>query len=108
LSCDGVDRRGPSPSIVLAQMRQMAQWKWPRDFPLVQFPNPPLLIALLANGGARLTSGSGHRLLMALSYASLSVWAYEEARHGENWFRRTLGLGFAAYIVIELSRALRS
>jgi hypothetical protein len=89
-------------------MQRLARWQWPARFPLVQFPNPPLLLALLADLGARITSGTGHRWLLALFYASLSVWAYEEARHGENWFRRALGAGFAFYILLTLSRSLRS
>jgi hypothetical protein len=89
-------------------MGRLAHWQWPARFPLVQFPNPPLLLALLADVGARVTSGTGHRWLLAIFYCSLSVWAYEEARHGDNWFRRALGLGFAAYILITLSRSLRS
>jgi len=89
-------------------VQRIANWQWPERFPIVQFPNPPLALALLADLGARLASGSGHRWLMALFYASLSVWAYEEARHGENWFRRALGLGFAVYILAGLSRSLRS
>ncbi|MBA3808260.1 MAG: hypothetical protein H0X28_07680 [Solirubrobacterales bacterium] len=83
-------------------------WQWPARFPLVQFPNPPLIVALLADLGARASSGAGHRWMLALFYASMSVWAYEEARHGDNWFRRALGIGFAAYILVMLSRALRS
>jgi len=82
------------------------RWSWPRGFPLVQFPNPPLAVALLASIAAQLTRGAGHRALTALFYSALSVWAYEEARHGANWFRRLLGLGFAVYIVVSLAGAL--
>ncbi len=72
----------------------------------MQFPNPPLLVALLASAAGQLTRGQGHRAFTALFYASLSVWAYEEARRGDNWFRRLLGVGFAAYIVVSLANAL--
>ncbi len=89
-------------------MERLAHWQWPRRFPLVQFPNPPLVLARLADLGARITSGTAHRWLLALFYTSLSAWAYEEARHGDNWFRRALGLGFAVYILLQLSRSLRS
>jgi hypothetical protein len=96
------------PATIVELVQRLAKWQWPARFPLVQFPNPPLALALLADLGARLSSGQGHRGLLALFYASLSVWAYEEARHGENWFRRALGLGFAVVILVSLSRSLRS
>jgi hypothetical protein len=88
-------------------MQRVTHWQWPARFPLVQFPNPPLIVALLADLSARATAGTAHRWLLALFYASLSVWAYEEARHGDNWFRRALGIGFAFYILLRLSRSLR-
>jgi hypothetical protein len=81
-------------------------WSWPRDFPLVQFPNPPLIVALVASGGAHLTRGQGHRVLTAIFFAALSVWAYEESRHGENWFRRLLGLGFGVYVLVGLTSVM--
>lgn len=43
---------------------------------------------------------------MSVFYVALSVWAYEEARHGDNWFRRLLGLGFSIYIIVSLAQAL--
>jgi hypothetical protein len=87
---------------------RLARWEWPAGFPVAQFPNPPLIVALLAGVGARLTHGTGHRASRAVFYLALFVWAYEEARHGDNWFRRVLGLGFSIYIVVEVTRALRS
>ena len=87
-------------------MRRLARSSWPSDFALVQFPNPPLIVALLASVAGHFTHGTGHRLVLAVFYAALSVWAYEEARHGDNWFRRLLGVGFSIYIVLSLARAL--
>jgi hypothetical protein len=89
-------------------MRRLAQWGWPSDFAIVQFPNPPLIVALLASVTGRLTHGTGHRLALSIFYVALGVWAYEEARHGDNWFRRLLGLGFSIYIVIGLAQALHT
>jgi hypothetical protein len=91
---------------VRSMMSGVSRWSWPEDFPLLQFPNPPLIAALLASGGARLTHGQGHRALTAIFFAALTIWAYEEARHGENWFRRLLGLGFGLYILISLTNAI--
>lgn len=84
----------------------MSKWSWPQRFPLVQFPNPPLLAALVSTLAARLTVGSAHRVFTAVFYAALSVWSYEEARRGENWFRRLLGVGVGAYVVIGIANAL--
>ncbi len=86
---------------------RIARWSWPAEFPIVQFPNPPLLVALAASLAANLTGGQAHRLCSALFYLSLSAWAYEEARRGENWFRRLLGVGFAAYILVSLASSLQ-
>lgn len=83
------------------------RWSWPKAFPLVQFPNPPLIGALLASAAARLTEGEAHRVLTAIFYVALGIWAYEEARHGVNWFRRLLGLAFAVYVVVSLAHALQ-
>jgi|CZKG01.1.fsa_nt_gi hypothetical protein len=94
-------------SSTVARVSRVMRWSWPRGFPLVQFPNPPLAAALLASITAQVTRGGVHRALIALFYSALSVWAYEEARHGVNWFRRLLGLGFAVYVVLSLAGALR-
>src|SRR5580698_4350643 len=82
-------------------------WEWPSGFPVVQFPNPPLIVALLASVVGHFTHGTGHRVVLAVFYLTLGLWAYEEVRHGENWFRRLLGLGFSIYILVSLTRALR-
>jgi hypothetical protein len=84
----------------------VSKWSWPQRFPLVQFPNLPLLAALASTLAARLTAGSTHRVFTALFYAALSVWSYEEARRGENWFRRLLGVGIGAYVLIGIANAL--
>jgi hypothetical protein len=72
----------------------------------VQFPNAPLAVALLASLTGSLTHGRAHNYATAIFYIALGIWAYEEARHGANWFRRLLGLGFSIYIVVQLARAL--
>jgi hypothetical protein len=81
---------------------------WPADFPIVQFPNPPLIVALLADLAGRLTSGKAHSYALAVFYIALAIWAYEELRRGDNWFRRTLGVAFSIYIFVQLARALRT
>ncbi len=87
-------------------MRRLTHRSWPSGFALVQFPNPPLIVALVASIVGRFTHGTGHRLVLSVFYVALSVWAYEEARRGDNWFRRLLGVGFSVYIVLSLTQAL--
>jgi hypothetical protein len=79
---------------------------WPERFPLVQFPNLPLIAALLSSAAGRVTHGTPHRVALAAFYLALGVWAYEEAVRGDNWFRRALGIGTGAYVVISLTRGL--
>jgi hypothetical protein len=79
---------------------------WPASFPLAQFPNAPLLVAL---GGwllAVLTDGSVHAYARAAFYAGLAAWAWEELAGGVNWVRRALGAGGLVYVVIKVGAAL--
>jgi hypothetical protein len=45
-----------------------AQLGWPRDFPIEQFPNAPLIIAFLAGAAAARTHDPGHAYLAAISF----------------------------------------
>jgi hypothetical protein len=94
-----------SPGLQVA-IRRVAGWGWPPGFEVVQFPNPPLLVAVAASVASNGLHGHGQRVAQAIFYMGLSVWAYEEAWHGDNWFRRLLGAGFLVYLVARLARAL--
>ena len=89
-------------------------WKWlsglsfPRSYPLVQFPNVPLIISLLAGTVGRFLHGSAHSYAVAVSDLALTIWAYEELVHGVNWFRRLLGLAFLGLLVVRVARALHA
>ena len=89
-----------------ASVGRVMRWQWPRDFPIAQFPNPPLLLALAASGAARLTGGSAHEVCRSVFYMALTVWAYEEARRGDNWFRRVVGAGALLYIAASVAGEL--
>jgi hypothetical protein len=86
---------------------RLAQLSFPRRFPIVQFPNLPLAVALVAGALVRLVNGSGHDYATSVSYLALMVWAYEELAHGVNWFRRLLGLAFVVILVVRVAHALR-
>jgi hypothetical protein len=86
--------------------KRLRKLGWPRDFPIVQFPNAPLIIAFLAGAAAARTYGPGHAYLAAISFLAFGIWAYEELRHGVNWFRHLLGLACAIILVVRVAHAL--
>ncbi len=55
---------------------------YPRRFPVVQFPNLPLIVALIAGHGSRYFRGTGHAYLLAVGYLAMTIWAYEELARG--------------------------
>ena len=79
-----------------------------RGYPVGQFPNPPLWIALAALLVAWLTDDGRviDDLARAISYVAFTVWAYEEAANGVNGFRKALGIGALALIVVAIARAV--
>lgn len=91
---------------VPASVGRVMQWQWPREFPIAQFPNAPLIVALAASGAARVTHGSAHAACRSVFYMALTVWAYEEARRGDNWFRRALGGAALLYIASSVAGEL--
>jgi hypothetical protein len=86
--------------------QRLAEFSFPRRFPIVQFPNLPLIVALLADAAGKLVDGGAHSYTTAVSYLALAVWAYEELAHGVNWFRRLLGLAFVIYLIVRVAHAL--
>lgn len=74
----------------------------PRRFPIVQFPNPPLIMAALAGAAARLADSRYSPAARLVSHMALLVWAREEVAGGANWFRRLLGLGGGGYALSRL------
>jgi hypothetical protein len=96
----------PQPSIMcdvtIAELWRRGQLGWPRRFPIAQFPNPPLLLALAGWGLAAVAAGAAHDIGRAVFTVGLGIWALEEAVSGVNWFRRLLGLGVFVLIVAGL------
>jgi hypothetical protein len=86
---------------------QRGQHGWPASYPIVMFPNVPLLAAMLAYAGSTLASGDVANVLTAISRVALAVWAYLELTDGGNAVRRVLGLGFLAYVISTLATAQR-
>jgi hypothetical protein len=91
--------------------RLMDRWRrgqrgWPASFPLAQFPNAPLLLALGGWVVATLTDGSLHFYARAVFYAGLAAWAWLELADAANWVRRALGAGGLVYVVVKVGAAL--
>ncbi|MBV9941318.1 MAG: hypothetical protein JO262_04235, partial [Solirubrobacterales bacterium] len=74
----------------------------PRRYPIFQFPNPPLIAAMLAGAVARTTHGPPARGAAVISAVAQLVWAYQEITEGANRFRRLLGVAGAARAAAEL------
>jgi hypothetical protein len=92
--------------VTTAELWRRGQVGWPRRFPIVQFPNPPLLLAFAGWGFAAVTGGTAHDVGRAVFTFALAVWALEETLRGVNWFRRVLGLGVLVWIVTRLANEL--
>jgi hypothetical protein len=81
---------------------------WPARFPLVQFPNLPLIAGLVGSVVGSVSHGALHAHATAVFYLGLGLWAGDEALTGVNWFRRALGIGFLVYLVARLASALEA
>jgi hypothetical protein len=90
-----------APARIWQTYKRLTQLGFPRRFPIVQFPNPPLIIAFVASMAGRYAHGSDHTYATSLSYLAMTIWAYEELARGVNWFRHLLG---GAYMIIMIER----
>jgi hypothetical protein len=87
---------------------QLTKLGFPQRFPIVQFPNLPLLAAVVAGRATQLVNGPAASYTQSLSYLAMTVWAYEELVHGVNWFRRLLGLVFAIVMIMRIAHAVHA
>ena len=80
----------------------------PRRFPIFQFPNPPLIVAVLAGAiGDKWPVAPLSRNVTLLSRLALLLWSAEEMATGVNWFRRLLGAVGGAYVLAKLKHRVR-
>jgi len=86
--------------------KRLTGLSFPRRFPIVQFPNLPLIVAFLAGAASTHIDGGAHSYVVSLSYLAMTIWAYEELVHGVNWFRHLLGLTYAILMVVRVAHAL--
>jgi hypothetical protein len=78
--------------------RVPAHGGWPRRFPIAQAPSPPLQAVILAAAARRALDGAASRHAETAYDVALTVWAWDEAVRGTNWFRRLLGLCSLAHV----------
>lgn len=80
------------PARALALYRELLGLGFPQRYPLAQFPNPPLLLALFASVLGWVVSGTAQDWVTAVGIVGITVWAWQEAVSGVNLFRHLLGI----------------
>jgi hypothetical protein len=86
--------------------KRLTELSFPKRFPIVQFPNLPLIIGLAAGFVAMFLHGSPHSYAQSVSYLGMTIWAYEELVNGVNWFRHLLGLAYGLIMIIRVAHAI--
>jgi hypothetical protein len=87
---------------------RQGQRGWPERFPLAQFPNPPLLLAIGAGLVAGQTNGLVQTSARATAHTALAFWAWGELTGGVNFVRRAVGAGALAYTVADIAHRVSS
>ena len=78
-----------------------------RGVTVAQFPNPPLIVALLAAVVSWIAAdGIVYEVARAVFYVALTVWAWEEATRGVNAFRKALGVAGLVYVLVGLTTVI--
>jgi hypothetical protein len=90
----------------MSDLWRRGQHGWPARYPIVQFPNVPLLVALGGWLVAALADGSAHAYARATFYTGLAAWAWEELAEGTNWLRRAFGAAGLGYVIVKVGHAL--
>jgi hypothetical protein len=85
------------------ELWRRGQAGWPRGYVLAQFPNAPLLLAIVAWPAQRLLDGEAADVAGALGTVGIVAWAWLELTAGVNAFRRLLGLVVLASVVAGLA-----
>jgi hypothetical protein len=95
-----------APAAAWRGFQRLTQLSFPRFYPVVQFPNLPLILAFAFGLAAHYSHGHVHADAQSVSYLSMAVWAYLELSQGVNTFRRLLGLAYTISTAIHLAAAL--
>jgi hypothetical protein len=95
-----------APATAWRAFRRLTQVSFPRSYPIVQFPNAPLILAFASGLLASHSHGREHSDAQTVSYLAMAIWAYLELFHGVNAFRRLLGLAYTISTAVHLANAL--
>ena len=90
----------------IREMWDRGQRGWPKDAPIAQFPNAPLLTAIGGWLVGHFTSGTVHDVASALFYVGLSCFAWWEVTDGVNTGRRVMGAAVLLFVVVSLAGRL--
>jgi hypothetical protein len=101
-------RTAPNLIRIWLAFKRLTALGFPRGFPIVQFPNLPLIVAFLAGEAGRFVHGTEHTYTASVSYLAMTIWAYEELAHGVNWFRHLLGMAYAVIMIVRVAHALHA
>jgi hypothetical protein len=86
--------------------KRLTQLSFPPSYPIVQFPNAPLILAFASGLLADHSHSREHAYAQAVSYLAMAIWAYLELFLGVNAFRRLLGLAYTISTAVHLANAL--
>jgi hypothetical protein len=95
-------------TLTLRDRLHRARRGWPAGYPVAQFPNAPLLVALAGWLVASLTDGSVHAYARGVFYAGFAAWAWGELASGVNLVRRAIGAAGLVYVVVKVGQRLDS
>jgi hypothetical protein len=85
---------------------RVAAFSFPSRFPIVQFPNVALIVALAGSLTAGVLGGRAHSYALSVYYLAITIWAYQELADGVNWFRRLLGVAVLLLSIVRVAHAL--
>jgi hypothetical protein len=104
---DTMQRLRARPRELWHAYKKLTQLSFPKSFPIVQFPNAPLIVGFIAGLVATHTHGDAHDYARAIAYLATGLWAYMELTEGVNWFRNLLGLAYVISTIVHLALALQ-
>ena len=90
----------------IRELWDRGQRGWPKEAPIAQFPNAPLLAAIAAWIVGHFTSGTVHDVASAVFYVALSCFAWWEVTDGVNTGRRVMGGAVLLFVVASLAGKL--
>jgi hypothetical protein len=79
---------------------------FPRRFPIVQFPNLRLIVAVPAGEAGKFLDGSALCYAASVSYLAITIWAHMRSSCTGSTGSDTSGLGYVILLVVRVADAL--